>query len=324
MRISVICPVYNVEKYLPRCVESLLAQSFTDFELLLVDDGSTDGSGALCDAYAGKDARVRVFHKQNGGLSDARNFGLDRVSGECVCFVDSDDYVGREYLRILWEALDENVADISAVAVTETFSEGMTFVASIDTRERFDREAAFRKTLTDTGVSAWAKLYRLALFDGVRYPVGEVYEDLATTPWVVDRCRKLVTSTSIQYYYFQRAGSLSYTVKDDTVQTWVRTTDRVQAFTGEVHPALLPYAQAQLTKSLFWFILERMLAGPSYIGWAKQLKRHYRSVLQKAWRLPALTFKERCKVTLFMISVRLFRVIRLPMLKRRETKREAR
>ena len=96
--ISVIVPVYNVENYLPRCVDSILSQSFTDFELILVDDGSPDNSGKICDEYAEKDNRVRVFHKPNGGVSSARNLGLDNALGEFVTFIDSDDYVGREYL----------------------------------------------------------------------------------------------------------------------------------------------------------------------------------------------------------------------------------
>ena len=96
--ISVIVPVYNVEQYLPRCIDSILAQTFTDFELLLIDDGSKDKSGAICDAYARKDPRIRVFHKPNGGVSSARNMGLDNAKGEWIAFVDSDDWVNEDFL----------------------------------------------------------------------------------------------------------------------------------------------------------------------------------------------------------------------------------
>lgn len=101
-KISVIVPVYKVEKYLPECIESVLAQTFTDFELILVDDGSPDNCGAICDAYAARDPRIRVFHKQNGGVSSARNLGLDHARGEWIAFVDSDDSVGEKYLEHLW------------------------------------------------------------------------------------------------------------------------------------------------------------------------------------------------------------------------------
>ena len=100
-KISVIVPVYNTEKYLDRCIQSILAQTYTDFELLLVDDGSTDSSGAICDKYAEQDSRVRVFHKENGGVSSARNQGLDNAKGEWITFVDSDDWVDREFFNIL-------------------------------------------------------------------------------------------------------------------------------------------------------------------------------------------------------------------------------
>lgn len=108
-KISVIVPVYNVEKYLHRCIDSILAQTFTDFELLLIDDGSTDGSGAICDEYATKDNRVRVFHKENGGVSSARNLGLDNMRGGYLTFVDSDDWVDSTYLGELIEYSDADL-----------------------------------------------------------------------------------------------------------------------------------------------------------------------------------------------------------------------
>ena len=106
MKISVIVPVYNTAQFLPRCIESILSQSFTDFELLLIDDGSTDGSGKICDAYAEKDNRIRVFHKENGGVSSARNLGLDNARGEWVTFVDSDDYVSPVILEKCLESVN--------------------------------------------------------------------------------------------------------------------------------------------------------------------------------------------------------------------------
>lgn len=105
--ISIIVPVYNVEKYLSQCIDSILAQAFIDFELLLVDDGSTDGSGRICDEYANKDARIQVFHKKNGGVSSARNIGLEHAQGEWITFVDSDDWLDLKYCQILWEEVQD-------------------------------------------------------------------------------------------------------------------------------------------------------------------------------------------------------------------------
>ena len=115
IKVSVIVPVYNVEKYLDRCITSILKQTHPDFELLLIDDGSRDSSGNICDAWAQADARISVFHKENGGLSDARNYGIDHAKGEYITFVDSDDYVGRDYLKTLVGLVQEYGAQIVQV-----------------------------------------------------------------------------------------------------------------------------------------------------------------------------------------------------------------
>ena len=118
--ISIIVPVYNTEKYLDRCIQSILAQTYTDFELLLIDDGSTDSSGALCDKYAEQDSRIRVFHKENGGVSSARNTGLDNAEGEYIIFVDSDDYMKSQMCEILYNKLIQEQADIVICGTEET------------------------------------------------------------------------------------------------------------------------------------------------------------------------------------------------------------
>ena len=115
-KISVIVPVYNTEQYLHRCIDSILAQTYTDFELLLIDDGSKDNSGKICNEYAAKDSRVRVFHKENGGVSSARNIGLDNAKGGWISFVDSDDWISTEYLENLFNAVDNTVDLVVAYA----------------------------------------------------------------------------------------------------------------------------------------------------------------------------------------------------------------
>ena len=111
-KISVIVPVYNVEQFLPRCINSILAQTFTDFEVLLINDGSADNSGRICDEYAKKDNRIRLFHKGNGGVSSARNIGLKNVKGELICFIDSDDYLDKKFLQRMVKAMEENDVDL--------------------------------------------------------------------------------------------------------------------------------------------------------------------------------------------------------------------
>ena len=174
--VSIIVPVYNVKPYLNRCVDSLLGQSYQNMELLLVDDGSTDGSETLCDEYAAQDARVRVLYKKNGGLSDARNAGVDAAKGEYLSFVDGDDWVSPYYIENLYRALEQAGADFSASCFEEVF-EGQP-VQSVPTErleafEILSREECLRRILYQEGmeVTTPTKLYKRALFEGVRYPV---------------------------------------------------------------------------------------------------------------------------------------------------------
>ena len=179
-QIAVIVPIYKVEPYLRRCVDSILAQTFTDFELILVDDGSPDNCGAICDEYAQKDARVHVIHQENGGLSAARNAGIDWVfahsDSEWISFVDSDDWVHPEYLeRLLYAALDNDVG-ISICGYDETKGEEPEINADELTTQLWNPEDFFVEYVVNATV-AWGKLYRKECFQNLRYPIGRIHED---------------------------------------------------------------------------------------------------------------------------------------------------
>lgn len=323
--ISVIVPVYNVEKYLARCINSILAQSYREFELLLIDDGSTDSSGITCDQYIGKDERVRVFHKENGGLSDARNYGLDRMQGSYVTFVDSDDYIGPDCLKKLHEMAVYQGMDITAVSMHDTYSTGEDFVLSDDRRAAYSRNEAYREMLAGKGIGVMAcgKLFKAQLFDGIRFPKGKVYEDLATVPFVIGRCDTCATSTSKEYYYFQRADSLSNSVSAHSVEDWVEIMEKILNYTMKEFPELYSYAETRLVKTTFWWIMDRMLQSKDYLGTAKRIKDIWGEHFKKVWRLPNLTFKERVKVSIFMISIRLFKAVRKPMMQMKALSRTA-
>ena len=185
--VSIIVPVYNVKPYLNRCVNSLLGQSYQNMELLLVDDGSNDGSETLCDEYAAQDARVRVLHKKNGGLSDARNAGVDAAKGEYLSFVDGDDWVSPYYIENLYRALEQAGADFSASCFEEVF-EGQP-VQSVPT----ERLEAFEI---------------LSREECLRYPVGKLYEDIPVAYEVTKRAHKAAHIANRDYYYFQRGSSI--------------------------------------------------------------------------------------------------------------------
>lgn len=209
MKISVIIPVYNVEKYLKRCIESVINQTIKDLEIILVDDGSTDSSGKICDEYAKKDKRIKVIHKENGGLSDARNAGLDICTGEFVGFVDSDDYVELNMFECLYNDCIINNCDIvfsNKILELDTgnkkYNVNKIFCSKVE-----NKIGAMRKILlTDPAVCD--KLFKKELFKEIRFPVGKLYEDILTTPLLVEKTDKIYFDCRSFYHYIQHDNSI--------------------------------------------------------------------------------------------------------------------
>ena len=208
--LSIIVPVYKVENYLPKCIDSILAQTFTDFELILVEDGSPDDCPALCDATAEKDARVRVIHQKNGGLSAARNAGLDAARGAWIGFVDSDDYIAPEMYEVLYKAVQSTGADLALCDYAEVDEAGTPcpqMHVSLSGGELTGQELLKRASGLMVQL-AWNKLYRRAIFTQLRYPEGKLNEDLFLIPEVCLQIQKAVVVPKALYYYVQRGGSI--------------------------------------------------------------------------------------------------------------------
>lgn len=214
--ISVIIPVYKVEPYLDACVASVAAQTFSDLEILLVDDGSPDGCPALCDAWAQKDPRVRVIHRKNGGLSAARNTGIDAATGQFLAFVDSDDLLEPDTLRRAYEAQRQHDADLvifNLVYVDEhnTPLPAPDFTGFRD--EVLDADGVWQRyfALAEQKiyyVVAWNKLYKRELFADLRYAEGKRYEDQFLLPGLLARCKTIACLGYPGYRYVQRGGSI--------------------------------------------------------------------------------------------------------------------
>lgn len=210
--VSIVIPIYNVENFLNSCVESVINQTYRNIEILLVDDGSTDSSGELADWYKDKDNRIRVFHKINGGLSDARNYGIDRARGKYITFIDSDDYVEADFIEILLSNLIKHNADISGCVYRRTASRTVTRTDEVPTIMCWDTRMALKKMLRQEDeftTSACALLYKMNCFDGIRYPVGAYFEDLGTTYRVLSNAKKIVRTSACLYHYYRREGSIS-------------------------------------------------------------------------------------------------------------------
>lgn len=209
-QISVIVPVYNVEDYLHRCIDSILSQSFTDFELILVDDGSPDNSGKICDEYAQKDNRVRVFHKLNGGVSSARNLGLDNAHGEWVTFIDSDDYVEVDYLKELIDAQQKNQVDYVVTLNGRDSKDAGLEVC------RDEYNLLFFRYQIDRNGYVIGKLYKVAIVNGInlRFNINiHLGEDAMFALRYLLETRNVVLISSDKYFYDkERPGSLTKTL----------------------------------------------------------------------------------------------------------------
>ncbi len=213
--ISIIVPVYRVEAYLPRCIESILGQSFPDFELILVDDGSPDRCGEICEEYAARDSRIRVIHKENGGLSDARNAGIREAKGDCLGFVDSDDYLHPEMVERLYRALTENGADLAICGYTYVDENGRDLHMPSPVRDEvMTASEALGKLYAERSwyyITAWNKLYRRSIFNEIRFPVGKNHEDEGSIHRIFYCAEKIVSIKDELYYYVQRSDSIVHT-----------------------------------------------------------------------------------------------------------------
>ena len=211
MKLSVIIPVYRVEATLDRCVESVVGQSFSDMEIILVDDGSPDGCPAMCDAWAAKDERIRVIHKANGGLSDARNAGLDVAKGVFVTFVDSDDYLEREtYAQVMAQAEGN---DITEFPLFRHYGSQWQQEIHLGNHTYESAEDYWLRGRAYEHCYAWNKVYRRELFDGVRFPKGKVFEDVYTLPRLLDNAHRIATVDSGMYYYCYNGQGITATAQ---------------------------------------------------------------------------------------------------------------
>lgn len=231
-KISVIVPVYNTEQYLPRCIDSILAQTFTDFELLLIDDGSKDGSGKICDEYAAKDLRVRVFHKENGGVSSARNIGLDNAKGGWISFVDSDDWISTEYLENLFNAVDNTVDLVVAYAHLVDYQEPDKFEFPDYLIDINNIDILFSKFAFSWRTAPWSKLFRnrIIQLNSLQFKEGmHIGEDAHFIYRYILHCNRNIKNINKKdyHYYYDNIASLTKTV--NSIETELISHDEISA-----------------------------------------------------------------------------------------------
>lgn len=211
--LSVVVPVYNVEKYLAKCIESLLNQTLADIEIILVNDGSTDRSLEICQNYSNKDTRIKIINKLNGGLSDARNAGIDVAQGKYIGFIDSDDWVEREMYEYLFRIAENNKADIVQCEFVEAYDEDTLISSNIKeeivTYDKIQALDLLHKKQNVKTIVVWNKIYKREIFNEIRFPKGRVHEDEFTTYKLLHKAKNIIDTNRIMVYYRQRPESIT-------------------------------------------------------------------------------------------------------------------
>lgn len=299
--ISVIVPIYNVEVYLPQCIDSLLSQTHPNLEIILVDDGSPDKSGAICDSYAARWNHIRVIHKKNGGLSSARNAGIAAAQGEYIGFVDSDDFVANTMFRTLLEAAVSHNLQVAACGRFTTDEAGTVTGEqfTLPSEKSYSTTEAMQEILISgkLDVAVWDKLFCKELFDGIDFPVGQINEDAAIIFRLLARTDGVVHIGKPMYHYRERGGSIT---KSGYKSNKLQALEHAQAITEFVcarFPDLAP-ACSKYTAFLCCQLLSLMLKDPQtrkqypehYSRYMAELRKHIRYLysnpnITRSWKL---------------------------------------
>ena len=237
--ITIVVPIYKVEDCLKICIDSILNQTYKNLEIILVDDGSPDNCDKICDEYAKKDKRIKVIHKENGGLSDARNAGMKIATGKYITFIDSDDYVSNDYVEYLYNLIKKYNVKLSICDFKKIFKE-TDFIANAETKvEVLNSENALKNLLFSQGIdiSAWAKLYQIDLWENYEFPKGKCYEDSAIIYKLIDEAEKVAFGNKQCYYYIARPGSISKQKGfNKNEEDYIENTKQMLTFIREKYP----------------------------------------------------------------------------------------
>lgn len=246
---SIIVPIYNVEALLPRCIDSLIGQQYQNIEIILVNDGSTDSSEAVCREYLNRDSRLKLINKENGGLSSARNAGLKLSKGEYIFFVDSDDYVTSDFCSVGVDGFLNHNADVVIFGFNNIFVDTNKIIKKHCRKSRvISKEEALKGTLIDGYINslAWNKAYKRELFDDIRYPEGMVFEDVGTTYKIFDKANTIYISSNITYNYELRNGSISnkWWCNDKKINDFFTLRSEQLQFINNNYPSLIKLSYA--------------------------------------------------------------------------------
>lgn len=279
--ISVIIPVYNVETYLNSCINSILNQTYKNLEVILVDDGSTDKSPIICDEYANIDDRITVIHKRNGGLSDARNVGINIARGEYITFIDSDDLVALDMIDYLYKNLIDNNTDMSTCLHADIDKNGSIISSSEPENSiKIDggTENCMKAFLTNAKFNtvAWSKLYKLSMFSDVRYPKGKYHEDVFTTYKLVAKCKSITVGGESKYFYRTRPNSIMTLSFKPSHMDAIEGKQQVNTYIEHNYPSLSRFSRADIVYAANLCSMRIARGGVLYKNYIEELQEIYR------------------------------------------------
>lgn len=265
--VSVIVPVYNVEKYLPICIQSIIDQTYRNIEILLVDDGSQDSSGVLCDSFAKKDNRIVVIHKENGGLSSARNVGIREATGDYITFVDSDDYISNDFIEKTVNLLMSNNAQICIMGMKYVSEAESAFTNNTDRHVVYEMSAeqAIEASLYQRLFSCCApsKMYKKSVIGDIAFPEGRLSEDLATCHLFLDRAEKIIFLDDIGYYYRQRDNSIMHDFNPRRMDA-LEWAENIEFFCNNKYPRIRKAAQCRTFNVAIHLLLDLPIGDPMH------------------------------------------------------------
>ncbi|TPF97425.1 glycosyl transferase family 2 [Bifidobacterium sp. UTCIF-39] len=302
--ISVIVPVYNVKPFLAKCIDSIIAQTYANMEVIIVDDGSTDGCAVICDNYAQRYAHISVIHKENGGLASARNAGIDVAKGDYLGFVDSDDFIEPFMYEKLMYSILKHSCDLAVCGINYVFDDGAVIPkANIEPEQVLDFPDAIREmnTFRLYDMGAWSKLYKKELFEDIRFPVGKLSEDFFIMYRIFERAQRIVYVPDACYNYFQRTNSITKSKKINS--DFLDAAYEQMVFLDNKYPELsvvghVSYASAALT--VYDSYLKNKVDCP------KELKAKYKTIvcdnLEYIQRATYLSKPKKIQFTLFKMN----------------------
>ena len=276
--VSIIVPIYNVQEYLPQCLDSILQQTYINLEIILVDDGSPDNCPAICDNYAKKDSRIRVIHKENGGLSDARNAGLSVMTGEYLMFVDSDDLLPKNAVSALYNLAVEYNSEL-VIGSHRKFVDITDLDDSIiksNTVSYLSKKESICH-MFQNGCASWGRLYRADVHQSITFPIGEINEDEAIVLKILDKCNSVIITDECVYHYRTRPESITTSSFSLKKLDWYRHCKANLEWIREHYPELEEYAAIRYRSSIMYSLNELALFDPLQETYVNELMTDLKS-----------------------------------------------